>query len=142
MWLHDCPLLRLTTLRADVRVNRYVSCVSGPAASLADAGRRVTALEAELCAKAGALKSIQSEMVQSKTELAAKELGLQKARHELSMAHTRVAQESERVKTGTTTLSYHCDANVFGKILLTFLKITNMFHNLLLSAPFEMSELE
>ncbi|XP_040028905.2 uncharacterized protein LOC120817121 isoform X2 [Gasterosteus aculeatus] len=64
--------------------------------SLADAGRRVTALEAELCAKAGALKSIQSEMVQSKTELAAKELGLQKARHELSMAHTRVAQESER----------------------------------------------
>ncbi|KAM6952676.1 uncharacterized protein PEZ65_014130 isoform 1-T1 [Lycodopsis pacificus] len=65
-------------------------------ASLTDAWSRVTALEEELCAKAGTLKSIQSEMVQSKKELGTTELSLQKARDELSLAHTRMAQESER----------------------------------------------
>lgn len=69
-------------------------------------------LEEELSVKAGTLKSIQSEMVQSKKELAARELSLQKARDELSLVHTRITQESERVKTllltdaaggGTTT---------------------------------------
>ncbi|KAK9518196.1 hypothetical protein VZT92_023508 [Zoarces viviparus] len=64
--------------------------------SLTDAWSRVTALEEELCAKAGTLKSIQSEMVQSKKELGTTELSLQKARDELSLAHTRMAQESER----------------------------------------------
>ncbi|KAL6117386.1 uncharacterized protein ACO6RY_15182 [Pungitius sinensis] len=64
--------------------------------SRTDAWSRVTALEAELSAKAGALKSIQSEMLQSKKELGARELGLQKARDELSKAHARMAQESER----------------------------------------------
>ncbi|XP_068571065.1 centromere protein F isoform X2 [Cebidichthys violaceus] len=65
-------------------------------ASLTDAWSRVTALEEELCAKAAALKSIQSEMVQSQKELGTRELSLQKARDELSLAHTRMAQESER----------------------------------------------
>ncbi|XP_031718669.1 centromere protein F isoform X3 [Anarrhichthys ocellatus] len=65
-------------------------------ASLTDAWSRVTALEEELCAKAGTLKSIQSEMVQSKKELGTRELSLQKACDELSLAHTRMAQESER----------------------------------------------
>ncbi len=58
----------------------------------------MSSLEEELCAKAGTLKSIQNEMVQRKTELAAKELSIQRARDELSLAHTRMAQESERVK--------------------------------------------
>lgn len=57
---------------------------------------RLSALEEELCAKAGMLKSIQNEMVQSKKELATKELSAQRARDELSLAHTRIAQESER----------------------------------------------
>ncbi len=64
---------------------------------------RVSALEEELCAKAGMLKSIQNEMVQSKKELAARDLSAQRTRDELSLAHTRMAQESERVKTHTTT---------------------------------------
>lgn len=58
----------------------------------------MSALEDELCAKAGTLKSLQNEMVQSKKELAARELSIQKARDELSLAHTRMAKESERVK--------------------------------------------
>ncbi|XP_010737488.3 centromere protein F isoform X2 [Larimichthys crocea] len=57
---------------------------------------RLSALEEELCAKAGMLKSIQNEMAQSKKELATKELSAQRARDELSLAHTRMAQESER----------------------------------------------
>ncbi|XP_051276841.1 centromere protein F isoform X2 [Dicentrarchus labrax] len=57
---------------------------------------RVSALEEELCAKAGTLKSVQNEMVQSKKELAARELNIQRARDELTLAHTRMAQESER----------------------------------------------
>ncbi|KAK1904182.1 Centromere protein F [Dissostichus eleginoides] len=65
-------------------------------ASLSEAQSRVSALEAELCGKAEALKSIQNEMVQSKKELAAKDVSIQKARNELSVAHTRMAQESER----------------------------------------------
>lgn len=63
----------------------------------------MSALEEELCMKAGTLKSIQNEMVQSKKELAARDLSVQRARDELSLAHTRMAQESERVKTHTTT---------------------------------------
>ncbi|KAJ4946230.1 hypothetical protein JOQ06_023898 [Pogonophryne albipinna] len=65
-------------------------------ASLSEAQSRVSALEAELCGKAEALKSIQNEMVQSKKELAVKDVSIQKARNELSVAHTRMAQESER----------------------------------------------
>lgn len=65
---------------------------------------RLSALEEELCAKAGMLKSIQNEMAQSKKELATKELSAQRARDELSLAHTRMAQESERVKTHTLLL--------------------------------------
>ncbi|XP_034739327.1 centromere protein F isoform X2 [Etheostoma cragini] len=57
---------------------------------------RVSALEEELCAKAGMLKSVQNEVVQSKKELTARELSLQKARDELSLAHTGMAQERER----------------------------------------------
>ncbi|XP_039669327.1 centromere protein F isoform X1 [Perca fluviatilis] len=64
--------------------------------SLSEVRSRVAALEVELCAKAGMLKSIQNEMVQSKKELTARELSLQKARDELSLAHTGMAQERER----------------------------------------------
>ncbi|XP_033992664.1 centromere protein F isoform X2 [Trematomus bernacchii] len=67
-----------------------------PDTSLSEAQSRVSALEAELCGKAEALKSIQNEMVQSKKELAVKDVSIQKARNELSVAHTRMAQESER----------------------------------------------
>ncbi|XP_010787106.1 centromere protein F isoform X2 [Notothenia coriiceps] len=67
-----------------------------PDTSLSEAQSRVSALEAELCGKAEALKSMQNEMVQSKKELAVKDVSIQKARNELSVAHTRMAQESER----------------------------------------------
>ncbi|XP_060904277.1 centromere protein F [Labrus mixtus] len=64
--------------------------------SLSEMRSHVSALEQELSVKAGTLKSIQNEMMQSKKELSAKELSIQKACDELSMAHTRIAQESER----------------------------------------------
>ncbi|XP_032383843.1 centromere protein F isoform X1 [Etheostoma spectabile] len=64
--------------------------------SLSEVLSRVSALEEELGAKAGMLKSVQNEMVQSKKELTARELSLQKARDELSLAHTGMAQERER----------------------------------------------
>ncbi|CAN9515072.1 unnamed protein product [Ophioblennius macclurei] len=57
---------------------------------------RISALEEELSGKAQALKSIQNEQTQSKKELAAKELSLQRARDELSAAQTRIAQDSDR----------------------------------------------
>ncbi|RVE67384.1 hypothetical protein OJAV_G00102300 [Oryzias javanicus] len=57
---------------------------------------RVAALEAELSAKVGTLNSIESRMEQTKKELSAKELSLQKTRDELSLAQARMAQESER----------------------------------------------
>ncbi|XP_073342824.1 uncharacterized protein [Pagrus major] len=57
---------------------------------------RLSALEEELCSKATMLKSIQSELTQGKKDLAARELIIQKSRDELSLAHTRMAQESER----------------------------------------------
>ncbi|XP_071362910.1 centromere protein F isoform X2 [Trachinotus anak] len=63
---------------------------------LSEMRSRVSCLEEELSVKAGTLKSIQNEMVQSKKELAARELSLQRARDELSLAHTRMTQESER----------------------------------------------
>lgn len=47
------------------------------------------------------LKSIRSELVQTKKELAAKELSMQKTCEELNMAQTRMAQDRERVKTPT-----------------------------------------
>lgn len=81
----------------------YSVCLVHPPESLSALRSRVSALEEELCAKAGMLKSVQNEMVQSKKELAAKELSAQRARDELSLAHTRIAQESDRVKTHTTT---------------------------------------
>lgn len=43
------------------------------------------------------MRSIQNEMVQSKKELATRELSIQRARDELSLAHVRMTQESERV---------------------------------------------
>ncbi|XP_034546257.1 centromere protein F [Notolabrus celidotus] len=64
--------------------------------SLSEMRSRVSALEEELSVKAGTLKSIQNEMMQSKKELTAKEHNIQRARDELSLAHTRMAQESER----------------------------------------------
>ncbi|XP_037531172.1 centromere protein F [Nematolebias whitei] len=56
----------------------------------------ISALEDRLSEKVGMLKSIQNEMVQTKKELAAKELSLQKSCEELSMAQTRMAQDKER----------------------------------------------
>lgn len=57
----------------------------------------MTALKEELSSKAALIKSIQNEMAQSKKELAAKEISVQRARDELNLAHTRMAQENERV---------------------------------------------
>lgn len=65
--------------------------------SLSALQTRVSALEEELRVKAATMKSIQNEMVQSKKELATRELSIQKARDELSLAHMRMAQENERV---------------------------------------------
>lgn len=70
-----------------------------PPVSLSELRSRVSSLEEELRVKAETLKSTQNEMVQSKKELASKDLSLQRARDELSLAHTRMAQESERVTT-------------------------------------------
>lgn len=61
--------------------------------------QHVSALEEELSLKAAKMKSIQNELSQIKKETTAKELSLQRAREELSQAHTRIAQESERVNT-------------------------------------------
>ncbi|KAM7000008.1 uncharacterized protein LKV04_004982 [Tautogolabrus adspersus] len=72
--------------------------------SLSEMRSHVSALEQELSAKAGTLKSIQNEMMQSKKELSAKELSIQKARDEVSMAHTRIAQESERASSAEQRL--------------------------------------
>lgn len=71
--------------------------------SLSALRSRLSALEGELCSKATMLKSIQNELTQSKKELAARELIVQKSRDELSLAHTHIARESERVKRHTTT---------------------------------------
>lgn len=57
----------------------------------------MAALKEELSSKAEIIKSIQNEMAQSKKDLAAKEISVQKAREELNLAHTRMAQENERV---------------------------------------------
>lgn len=54
-------------------------------------------LKDEMCVKDDTLKSVQDEMAQSKKKVAAAELSLQRARDELSLVHTRMAQESERV---------------------------------------------
>ncbi|XP_074530127.1 uncharacterized protein LOC141793375 [Halichoeres trimaculatus] len=69
---------------------------SEPDISLSEMQSRVSALEEELSVKSGTLKSMQDEMMQRKKELSAKELSIQRARDELSLAHTRMAQESER----------------------------------------------
>ncbi|AWP11952.1 putative centromere protein F-like [Scophthalmus maximus] len=61
------------------------------------AAYRVTAaVVEELSAKARSLKSIQNDLMQSNKELAARELSLQKAGTELSLARTRMTQEGER----------------------------------------------
>lgn len=73
-----------------------------PPVPLSEMRSRVFALEEELSDKSGKLISIQSELAQSKKELAAKEVSLQKARDELSLAHTRMAQDSQRVKAHNT----------------------------------------
>ncbi|XP_071387018.1 centromere protein F-like [Centroberyx affinis] len=57
---------------------------------------RVCALEGELHAEAQRLKASHEELVQSSKELASRELNLQRARDQLGLAHTRMAQESER----------------------------------------------
>ncbi|XP_029369058.1 centromere protein F isoform X2 [Echeneis naucrates] len=56
----------------------------------------VSHLEEELSVKAGMLKTIQNEMVQSKKELATREVSLQRVRDELNLAHARITQENER----------------------------------------------
>lgn len=57
---------------------------------------RLADLEEELRVKAQMLNTIQSEANQNKKQLTAKELSLQKLRDEVSLAHTRMAQEGER----------------------------------------------
>lgn len=63
----------------------------------------MAALKEELSSKAALIKSIQNEMAQSKKELAAKEISVQRARDELNLAHTRMAQETERVTIPSNT---------------------------------------
>ncbi|XP_061541517.1 centromere protein F [Phycodurus eques] len=53
-------------------------------------------LEEQLSVKTETLKSLQFEMAQGKKKMAATELSLQRAHNELSVAHTRITQESER----------------------------------------------
>lgn len=72
-------------------------CIVLPPASVSALQTRLAAFEEELSSKAALIKSIQNEMVQSKQELAAKEISVQRARDDLSLAHTRMAQETERV---------------------------------------------
>lgn len=63
----------------------------------------MAAVMEELSSKAALIKSIQNEMAQSKKELAAKEISVQRARDELNLAHTRMAQEKERVTIQSNT---------------------------------------
>ncbi|XP_047440981.1 centromere protein F [Mugil cephalus] len=65
--------------------------------SLSKMRSHISALEEQLSTKTGTLKAVQNEVAQKTKELAAKELSLQRARDELSLAHTRMAQDSERV---------------------------------------------
>lgn len=67
-------------------------CLVHPSETSSEIQRRVSSLEEDLSVKDSMLKTTQSELVQCKKELAAKELNLQKTL-------TRIAQESERVKT-------------------------------------------
>ncbi|XP_035017162.2 centromere protein F isoform X2 [Hippoglossus stenolepis] len=64
--------------------------------SLSEIKSRVSCLEEELSVKTRTLKSIQSDLVQSKKDVTSREISLQKARDELSLVHTRITQESER----------------------------------------------
>lgn len=96
----ECNLKRLREISLCFilfEVCLYLFCLLYTAASLSEMQSRVSGLEEELSAKVKMLKSIQSEMAQSKKELTARELSLQKARDEISMAHTRISQESQRV---------------------------------------------
>lgn len=77
-------------------------CVCLPA-SVTALHTSVASLKEELSSKASLIKSIQNEMVQSKKELAAKEISVQRARDELNLAHTRMAQENERVTLPSNT---------------------------------------
>lgn len=77
-------------------------CVCLPA-SVTALHTSVASLKEELSSKASLIKSIQNEMVQSQKELAAKEISVQRARDELNLAHTRMAQENERVTLPTNT---------------------------------------
>lgn len=56
--------------------------------------------------KAAAIKSIQNEMSQSRKELTAKELSVQRVRDELSRAQSRMALEGERVNVLILTWNY------------------------------------
>ncbi|XP_062249682.1 centromere protein F isoform X3 [Platichthys flesus] len=64
--------------------------------SLSEIKSRVSCLEEELSVKTRTLKSIQNDLVQSKKDVTSREIGLQKARDELILSHTRITQESER----------------------------------------------
>ncbi|XP_051942716.1 centromere protein F isoform X2 [Hippocampus zosterae] len=58
--------------------------------------RHTASLEEELSVKAETLKLLHDEMAQGKKKMASTELSLQRAHNELSVAHTRISQESER----------------------------------------------
>ncbi|XP_077388721.1 uncharacterized protein LOC144026079 [Festucalex cinctus] len=64
--------------------------------SLSQMRRHAASLEEELSVKTETLKSLQDEVTQSKKKMAATELSLQRAHNELSVATTRISQESER----------------------------------------------
>lgn len=72
-------------------------CFVPPPESLSESFKsQVSSLEEELSVKDNMLKATQTELMQCKKELSAKELNLQKA-------HTLITQEGERVNTH----SYH-----------------------------------
>ena len=67
-------------------------------------------LEVEMSAEAERLRQTQDQLTQTRRDLGIREHSLQKARDELSLAHTRISQESDRVSskhTHTHTCNSH-----------------------------------
>ncbi|XP_061140351.1 centromere protein F [Syngnathus typhle] len=64
--------------------------------SLSQMRHHAASLEQELSEKTETLKSLQDEVALGKKNMAATKLSLQRAHNELSGAHTRIAQETER----------------------------------------------
>lgn len=106
-------------------------CVVLPPGAVSALQARMAALEEELSSKAALIKSIQNEMVTSKKELAAKEISIQRASEELSLARTRMSQENERVNIQSNTKVAEATSNTSGFVVYIhnlFLKATVVPH--------------